>query len=103
MRTPPKRARQNALSESPLQREINQHLFSSSRILDEIEVYEEQISFKVEELVTISSFLNSFVFKMIWDGIVGKCFSSLIEGTMIIILKSSNEWINPEASASLLV
>lgn len=35
-------------------------------------MYEEQISFKLEELVTISSFLNSFVFKMIWDGIVGK-------------------------------
>lgn len=42
------------------------------RILDDIEVYEEQISFKLEELVTISSFLNSFVFKMIWDGILGK-------------------------------
>ncbi|KAK2081809.1 Ubiquitin-protein ligase E3B, partial [Saguinus oedipus] len=37
-------------------------------ILDDIEGYEEQISFKLEELVTISSFLNSFVFKMIWDG-----------------------------------
>lgn len=46
----------------------------SDRILDDIEVYEEQISFKLEELVTISSFLNSFVFKMIWDGIVGKHF-----------------------------
>jgi len=42
------------------------------RILDDIEVYEEQISFKMEELVTISSFLNTFVFKMIWDGILGK-------------------------------
>ncbi|XP_048448850.1 ubiquitin-protein ligase E3B, partial [Rhincodon typus] len=39
------------------------------RILDDIEVYEEQVSFKLEELVTISSFLNNFVFKMIWDGI----------------------------------
>lgn len=45
---------------------------ASCSILDDIEVYEEQISFKLEELVTISSFLNSFVFKMIWDGIVGK-------------------------------
>lgn len=42
------------------------------RILDDIEVYEEQISFKMEELVTISSFLNTFVFKMIWDGILGE-------------------------------
>lgn len=42
------------------------------RILDDIEVYEEQISFKMEELVTISSFLNTFVYKMVWDGILGK-------------------------------
>lgn len=42
------------------------------RILDDIEVYEEQISFKMEELVTISSFLNTFVYKMIWDGILGE-------------------------------
>lgn len=50
-----------------------------SRILDDIEVYEEQTSFKIEELLTISSFLNTFVYKMIWDGILGelilqKCF-----------------------------
>uniref|UniRef100_A0A2K5JGF8 Ubiquitin-protein ligase E3B n=1 Tax=Colobus angolensis palliatus TaxID=336983 RepID=A0A2K5JGF8_COLAP len=49
--------------------DCSRHLIT---ILDDIEVYEEQISFKLEELVTISSFLNSFVFKMIWDGIVGK-------------------------------
>ncbi|XP_054852100.1 ubiquitin-protein ligase E3B isoform X2 [Eublepharis macularius] len=47
--------------------DCSRHLIT---ILDDIEVYEEQISFKLEELVTISSFLNSFVFKMIWDGIV---------------------------------
>ncbi|KAM9447065.1 LOW QUALITY PROTEIN: ubiquitin-protein ligase E3B-like [Clarias gariepinus] len=41
-----------------------------NRILDDIEVYEEQISFKMEELITISSFLNTFVYKMIWDGIL---------------------------------
>lgn len=43
------------------------------RILDDIEVYEEQTSFKIEELITISSFLNTFVYKMIWDGIFGEC------------------------------
>lgn len=48
--------------------DCSRHLIT---ILDEIEVYEEQVSFKLEELVTISSFLNSFVFKMIWDGIQG--------------------------------
>lgn len=42
------------------------------RILDDIEVYEEQTSFKIEELLTISSFLNTFVYKMIWDGILGE-------------------------------
>lgn len=42
------------------------------RILDDIEVYEEQTSFKTEELITISSFLNTFVYKMIWDGILGR-------------------------------
>ncbi|KAM4709251.1 ubiquitin-protein ligase E3B isoform 1-T2 [Discoglossus pictus] len=47
--------------------DCSRHLIT---ILDDIEVYEEQISFKVEELVTISSFLNCFVFKMIWDGLV---------------------------------
>ncbi len=47
------------------------------RILDDIEVYEEQTSFKIEELITISSFLNTFVYKMIWDGILGECVASL--------------------------
>lgn len=51
---------------------------SPPRILDDIEVYEEQISFKLEELVTISSFLNSFVFKMIWDGILGKSLGEAV-------------------------
>uniref|UniRef100_UPI00358E8020 ubiquitin-protein ligase E3B isoform X1 n=1 Tax=Myxine glutinosa TaxID=7769 RepID=UPI00358E8020 len=47
--------------------DCSRHLIT---ILDDIELYEEQISFKLEELVTISSFLNSFVYKMIWDGIL---------------------------------
>lgn len=47
------------------------------RILDDIEVYEEQTSFKIEELITISSFLNTFVYKMIWDGILGECVVTL--------------------------
>lgn len=47
------------------------------RILDDIEVYEEQTSFKIEELITISSFLNTFVYKMIWDGILGEHVTSV--------------------------
>lgn len=52
-------------------------LFMCYRILDDIEVYEEQTSFKIEELITISSFLNTFVYKMIWDGILGEWVTSL--------------------------
>ncbi|CAG08531.1 unnamed protein product, partial [Tetraodon nigroviridis] len=47
--------------------DCSRHLIT---ILDDIEVYEEQTSFKIEELITISSFLNTFVYKMIWDGIL---------------------------------
>ncbi|XP_007900039.2 ubiquitin-protein ligase E3B [Callorhinchus milii] len=47
--------------------DCSRHLIT---ILDDIEVYEEQVSFKLEELVTISSFLNSFVYKMVWDGLL---------------------------------
>ncbi|XP_061624191.1 ubiquitin-protein ligase E3B isoform X2 [Phyllopteryx taeniolatus] len=47
--------------------DCSRHLIT---ILDDIEVYEEQTSFKIEELLTISSFLNTFVYKMIWDGIL---------------------------------
>jgi len=46
------------------------------RILDDIEVYEEQTSFKIEELITISLFLNTFVYKMIWEGILGECVTT---------------------------
>ena len=52
---------------------FNDTLLMCHRILDDIEVYEEQTSFKIEELLTISSFLNTFVYKMVWDGILGEC------------------------------
>lgn len=57
------------------------------RILDDIEVYEEQTSFKIEELITISSFLNTFVYKMIWDGILGECVASMSLESMTMGLK----------------
>uniref|UniRef100_A0ACB8FZ95 Ubiquitin-protein ligase E3B n=1 Tax=Sphaerodactylus townsendi TaxID=933632 RepID=A0ACB8FZ95_9SAUR len=56
--------------------DCSRHLIT---ILDDIEVYEEQVSFKLEELVTISSFLNSFVFKMVWDGIVENAKGETLE------------------------
>lgn len=65
--------------------DCSRHLIT---ILDDIEVYEEQISFKLEELVTISSFLNSFVFKMIWDGIVENA-----KGETLELFQSVHGWL----------
>ncbi|XP_048640969.1 ubiquitin-protein ligase E3B isoform X2 [Marmota marmota marmota] len=65
--------------------DCSRHLIT---ILDDIEVYEEQISFKLEELVTISSFLNSFVFKMIWDGIVENA-----KGETVELFQSVHGWL----------
>ncbi|CDQ68375.1 unnamed protein product [Oncorhynchus mykiss] len=58
------------------------------RILDDIEVYEEQISFKTEELVTISSFLNTFVYKMVWDGILENA-----KGEKLDLFHSVHGWL----------
>ncbi|XP_077457309.1 ubiquitin-protein ligase E3B isoform X2 [Stigmatopora argus] len=57
-------------------------------ILDDIEVYEEQTSFKIEELNTISSFLNTFVFKMIWDGILENA-----KGEKLDLFHSVHGWL----------
>ncbi|KAJ7309857.1 hypothetical protein JRQ81_007931 [Phrynocephalus forsythii] len=75
-------------------------------ILDDIEVYEEQVSFKVEELVTISSFLNSFVFKMIWDEIL---FHS-VHGWLMVLYERDcrrrfapdDHWLRKDLKPSLL-
>ncbi|TRY55624.1 hypothetical protein DNTS_008830 [Danionella cerebrum] len=65
--------------------DCSRHLIT---ILDDIEVYEEQISFKMEELVTISSFLNSFVYKMIWDGILENA-----KGEKLDLFHSVHGWL----------
>lgn len=44
--------------------DMTAHILS---ILDDIEFYEEQIPFHLEELVTISESLRKFVFRIIWD------------------------------------
>jgi len=40
-------------------------------ILDDMEMYENQRPFTIEELITISSFLNNFVFKILWNNLIG--------------------------------
>ncbi|RWS25410.1 ubiquitin-protein ligase E3B-like protein, partial [Leptotrombidium deliense] len=39
-------------------------------ILDDMELYEQQKPFNVDELIMISSFLNNFVFKIIWNNLI---------------------------------
>lgn len=65
--------------------DCSRHLIT---ILDDIEVYEEQTSFKVEELITISSFLNTFVYKMIWDGILENA-----KGEKLELFHSVHGWL----------
>uniref|UniRef100_A0A8C6SDZ6 Ubiquitin-protein ligase E3B n=1 Tax=Neogobius melanostomus TaxID=47308 RepID=A0A8C6SDZ6_9GOBI len=65
--------------------DCSRHLIT---ILDDIEVYEEQTSFKIEELLTISSFLNTFIFKMIWDGILENA-----KGEKLELFHSVHGWL----------
>ncbi|XP_054155444.1 ubiquitin-protein ligase E3B-like [Oppia nitens] len=39
-------------------------------ILDDMEMYEQQKPFTIEEMIIISSFLNNFVFKIIWNNLI---------------------------------
>lgn len=47
--------------------ECASHLIS---ILDDTELYERQKPFSIEDLVAISSFLNNFVFRIIWNNLI---------------------------------
>ncbi len=40
-------------------------------ILDDMEMYENQRPFTIDELITISYFLNNFVFKILWNNLIG--------------------------------
>ena len=37
-------------------------------MLDDVEFYEQQVPFHLEELLTISTFLKQFIFKACWEG-----------------------------------
>lgn len=62
-------------------------------ILDDIELYENQKPFALEDLVMISHFLNNFVFKLIWHNLIGKlhwwryCFTLQYLGFFLQIFK----------------
>uniref|UniRef100_F7A8M5 HECT-type E3 ubiquitin transferase n=1 Tax=Ciona intestinalis TaxID=7719 RepID=F7A8M5_CIOIN len=54
--------------------DMTSHILS---ILDDVEFYEQQVLFHLEELVTISSFLCQFVFKVIWGNLLKDSSSSV--------------------------
>ena len=45
--------------------------FELPRVLDDIEMYEEQKPFTLNDFCAMSCFLNHFVFKAIWNGYAG--------------------------------
>lgn len=60
-------------------------------ILDDMELYEQQKPFRLEDLVAMGSFLNQFVFKIIWQNLVdvksinGSSFFSSVH-TLLMVL-----------------
>ena len=46
-------------------------------ILDDMEMYDQQRPFSIEDFIVISSFLNNFVFKIIWNNLIGKFFPNI--------------------------
>ena len=40
--------------------------------LDQVEMFDQQKVFKVEDYVKMSEFLNLFVFRILWNGLMGK-------------------------------
>lgn len=40
-------------------------------ILDDLELYEQQRPFTLQDLVALSAFLNLFVFRLLWAGLIG--------------------------------
>lgn len=47
----------------------------SYRILDDVEMYDKQKPFSLEDLVSMSDMLNQLVFKSIWQDIIGMLLS----------------------------
>lgn len=50
-------------------------LMCFSRVLDDLEMYEEQKPFTLSDMCAISYLLNHFVFKAIWGGLAGELCS----------------------------
>ena len=51
---------------------LMQGLISVFRTLDHMEMFEQQKVFKIEDYIKMSEFLNLFVFRILWNGYMGK-------------------------------
>ena len=56
--------------------DVNSIVFVHDRVLDDLEMYEDQKPFTLSDFCAISTFLNHFVFKAIWNGYAGTSFGS---------------------------
>ena len=45
------------------------------RTLDDMEMYEQQQVFSMKDYLKMSEFLNLFVFRVIWNSLIGESFS----------------------------
>ena len=41
-------------------------------ILDDVEIYEQNKPFGLDNLIAVSNLLNYFVFRTIWNGLIGR-------------------------------
>lgn len=53
---------------------MNKQFLLYHRILDDIEMYENQVPFKITDYIGLSYFLNNFLYKAIQSNLVGKMF-----------------------------
>lgn len=56
------------------------------RILDDMEMYEKQQPFTIEDLISMSDMLNQLVFRLIWQDVLGKARSSVLCFIIIVIV-----------------
>lgn len=86
-------------------------------ILDDMELYEQQKPFRLEDVVAMGSFLNQFVFKIIWQNLVdvksinGSSFFSSVHTLLMVLYQrdcrrkytSDDHWLIKEIRPSCFI
>nr|XP_006818077.1 PREDICTED: ubiquitin-protein ligase E3B-like [Saccoglossus kowalevskii] len=81
-------------------------------VLDDLELYEQQRPFQVEDLVCMSKFLNAFIYRMIWDHNSKSKHGGLLNSTHNLLMllydrdcrrsfTSENHWLIKELKPSV--